>query len=218
MEGKNIFGIALSCSVLWHLLSVQAVNIVWPDKLISHNFTAINFLGEILEKSEYTQADLNKLNSLQKNVKTEEKLIPNAKPEEILFNTERRQLKKESLPLSELSQKSVPEIVFDITDNKQFLVLEKIDDKNKRSVLFKPELPEYPDWAKEWGHYFEVELKFLILPDGTVANVEKNTSSGYPELDEIGVRYIRKWKFVPLLIDQTQAEQWGTIKLVFKLQ
>ena len=94
-------------------------------------------------------------------------------------------------------------------------ISESIQGELKRSVLVKPALPVYPEWAKELGNYFEIELKFLIMPDGTVGTVDKLTSAGYTELYEIGIRYIRKWKFMPLPQGAKPLEQWGTIKLVF---
>jgi len=91
-----------------------------------------------------------------------------------------------------------------------------LDEITPRSIIFKPESPEYPAWAKSLGSEFEIELKFSILPDGTVGIIEKVISSGYPEIDEIGMRYIRKWKFMPLTKNALPQHQWGIIKLFFR--
>jgi TonB family C-terminal domain len=125
---------------------------------------------------------------------------------------------KKGLPFGELSEKASPDVSLSPVPSQKETVTEKMGEGLKRAILFKPELPVYPEWAKEIGNDFELELKFLILPDGTVGPIEKITSSGYPELDEIGIRYIRKWRFIPISGDAPQEKQWGIIKLVFTLQ
>ncbi len=79
-------------------------------------------------------------------------------------------------------------------------------------------MPLYPEWVKEIGNDFELQFRFLILPEGSVSTVEKIISSGYPELDEIGARYMRRWKFMPVPEESPQEVQWEVIKLIFKLQ
>jgi len=217
MQDKSIYTIALSCSLVWHLLGVQAVHIIWPQQLMPQKFAAINFWGTILENT-----DFNAAGGPSENLQPAE----NAKGKQIALNQDKTEvpdsgfdiMEKKPLPLTELSEKDAPKVLVDIPLKEQFLLAVKMEEEFKRSVFFKPDLPAYPEWAKKLGNYFEVQLKFLILPDGTVANVEKITSSGYPELDEIGVRYIRKWKFMSLPAQADQKEQWGVIKLVFKLR
>jgi TonB family protein len=207
---KNIFNIALSFSLIWHFLGVQAVNIVWPGSAVRPGFAAVNFWGAILETTDLANVrlaslDLKKSSSIPKEIKNKKQIQD--------FN-----LKKSALPLAELSQKQTPELTEKPVTPERFSVFESRQDDLGRSVIYKPELPKYPEWLRKLGSDFEVNLKFLILPDGTIANVEKVSSSGYPEVDEIGVRYIRKWKFMPVARDLPQENQWGLIKLVFKLK
>jgi TonB family protein len=202
MEKKNIFTIALSCSLVWHLVGTQAIDIVWPKKIKVRSFPQINFRGAYLQTGMVKQAE------------TRDEQADNSDAEEE-FNI----VEKEKLPLTELSEKKDMDIVFDDLKVKDKLsITESMQGEFKRTVLIKPELPAYPDWAKKLGNYFEMELKFLILPDGTVATVEKTRSAGYPELDEIGIRYIRQWKFMPLPESAEQVDQWAVIKLVFNLK
>lgn len=218
MLGKNIFNIALSCSLIWHLLGVQVVGILWPVDLVKPNFATINFWGPILESPSLNSGwlDVESAAESRKNRKLPSKAdkVTTELTQVVSFN----ELEKETLPLSELSEKATPEVFLDIPTQDKFLVKETIEGQLKRSVLIKPELPEYPKWAKELDTDFEIKLKFLILPDGTVGVVEKITSSGYPELDELGMRYIRRWKFLSLPAEAVQEEQWVIIKLFFKLQ
>ncbi|MBU1045414.1 MAG: TonB family protein [Candidatus Omnitrophica bacterium] len=212
MGEKKIFAFALSFSLVWHLIGGEAVHIVWPEKIAEHKFTAINFWGSLHDLSSLDTGDADNPKNIQ-----ERKLDPiaeQAMPKNMEFNV----LTKEALPVSELSQKKDPEINNDSVIKEEFHIGESLKGGLQRSILVKPALPVYPEWAKELGNYFEVELKFLILADGTVGAVEKVTSAGYPELDEIGIRYIRKWKFMPLPEGIKPQEQWGTIKLVFNLK
>jgi len=214
MLEKKVFTIALSCSLIWHLLGVQAVNIVWPVEFFPVKFAPINFLGAILEQTNLDNLDKDQL-FIDKNDDTSDTLL--SKPAQDL-QYDQTEIKKSSLSTADLSEKDIPDVLFELKSSEQFIVKEEIGVELERGILFKPGLPVYPDWARELGSDFEIQLKFLILPDGIVGNVENITSSGYPELDEIGVRYVRKWKFMPLSIEASQTEQWGIIKLVFKLQ
>ncbi len=217
MLEKNIFSLTLSCSIIGHFLWIQAVTIVWPPQLIRSKFAVINFWGPILESTSYAPARLAANGSLKERSEKEDLKFKQGDLKKI--NTHRlEKIEKVQLPLTELSQREPAPVEVNIPSPDKLLITEKITEKLQRSIIYKPELPTYSEWAKEFGNNFEIELKFLILPDGTVGNVEKITSSGYPELDEIGVRYIRKWKFMPLLEDALQEGQWGLIKLVFKLQ
>ncbi|MCP4650734.1 MAG: TonB family protein [PVC group bacterium] len=201
MQGKHIFNIALSCSLLWHIVGFQAINIIWPDCLIPPKFATVNFWGVLLDSQE-------------KDSVSEEIAVGIEEVNSVNINAG----EKVPLPLSELSQKAMPESAADIFTSNNFLITEQFREGFKRGIMQKPPLPSCPAWARELSSAFEIELKFLILPDGTVSNVEKNTSSGYPEVDEIGVRYIRRWKFIPITEDVLQKEEWGIIKLLFKLQ
>jgi len=215
MLEKNIFNIALSCSLIWHFFGVQAVDIVWPQRLIKPKFAAVSFWGPILENPSFSPDEVvaasdekePELKSLINQDKSEPADLDS-------FDT----LEKESLPLTKLSKKTTPDIKTDILDERKFLVTEKLDEQIQRTIIHKPGLPLYPAWAKELSTDFEIELKFLILPDGTIGNVEKISSCGYPELDEIGVRYVRNWKFMALSADRPQQGQWGVIKLIFRSQ
>ncbi|MFH1062724.1 MAG: energy transducer TonB [Candidatus Omnitrophota bacterium] len=212
MGEKNIFALALSFSLAWHLVGGEAVHIIWPEKLAERKFPEINFWGSLLEAHRFEPKDIN-FGSEIKNGQPVGETVKNNQTD-IEFNL----LKKEILPVSELSEKKDPVIEINTASLAEFSISESIKGELKRSVLVKPALPVYPEWAKELGNYFEIELKFLILPDGTVGSVDKVTSAGYPELDEIGIRYIRKWKFMPLPEGSKSLEQWGIIKLVFNLK
>ena len=187
---KDLFVIALACSLLWHIAGFQVVKVIWPKQLQKRQFSEVNFWGSILEGNTVSISD----DVESENFNSD--LEPVA-----LGSVETQELEKAPLPFSEIFDKSTPEIEPEVFDDIGFKIIENFDDEFKRGVMFKPDLPPCPEWAKELSGGFEIELRFLILPDGTVGGVENITSSGYIELDEIGVRYIRRWKFVPLSED-----------------
>ena len=198
MGERNIFAIALSFSLVWHLVGGKAVYIVWPQQIPARKFAEINFWGSLLDANNLAEGQIAVVSNKDKSA-------------DIEFNV----LEKETFPVSELFKKNDSVIINNSAISEELEISESIQGELKRSVLVKPALPVYPEWAKELGNYFEIELKFLIMPDGTVGTVDKLTSAGYTELYEIGIRYIRKWKFMPLPQGAKPLEQWGTIKLVF---
>ncbi|UCD70734.1 MAG: energy transducer TonB [Syntrophobacterales bacterium] len=82
----------------------------------------------------------------------------------------------------------------------------------KRKVLYKPETPEVK--IDKEG---EIELKFWVLPDGSVGSVFP-LLRGDAELERIAVNYIKQWRFNPLDEGGRMVEQWGTITVKFRLK
>lgn len=77
--------------------------------------------------------------------------------------------------------------------------------------------PPYPLWAKRLGVQSDVSLKFQILRNGQVGRVLLDRLSGYPELDLLAMRAVRRWSFEQLPADVGQ-DQWGSVTLKFRLQ
>ncbi|MBU0650618.1 energy transducer TonB [bacterium] len=85
----------------------------------------------------------------------------------------------------------------------------------KRKVL-RLYYPSYPVWAKKMGIEAEIKLKFQISKDGIVKNILFENMSGYPEIDVLGVRAVKNWKFEPDLDIYSQNE-WSTVTLKFNI-
>jgi TonB family protein len=83
---------------------------------------------------------------------------------------------------------------------------------SKRTILYKPEIPEVK--IEREG---EVELKFWVLPDGSVTSVFP-LLRGDAELERIAINYIKQWRFNPLDEGGSAIEQWGTITVKFRLK
>ncbi len=86
-----------------------------------------------------------------------------------------------------------------------------------RKVLSR-DVPPYPEWAREKGVEAAVTLQFTVTPEGDVKdNILVARTSGYPQLDELAMGSLRKWKFVPLPPDQYR-EEVGTITFNFSVR
>ncbi|MBI4227016.1 MAG: hypothetical protein HY600_01935, partial [Candidatus Omnitrophica bacterium] len=66
----------------------------------------------------------------------------------------------------------------------------------------------------------ELELKFLLAPDGAVHHVEMLRSTGDPRLDLVGARYLADWQFAPLDVKtpKTGPDPWGRVTLRLDLE
>ncbi|MGA2090422.1 MAG: energy transducer TonB [Endomicrobiales bacterium] len=88
----------------------------------------------------------------------------------------------------------------------------------KRKVLAAA-MPAYPQWARKKGVEANVSLKFFVSPAGSVLpNIFIMQTSGYGDLDQECMNYVRKWVFAPLTSAEPQSEQWGIITIRFKLE
>lgn len=86
-----------------------------------------------------------------------------------------------------------------------------------RKILSKY-LPQYPDWALKRGISGTVIIRLWVMPDGTIKETMTiEQSSGYPELDQLVIRALRRWLFAPLDKDVLQEVQWGVITFRFCL-
>ncbi len=82
----------------------------------------------------------------------------------------------------------------------------------KREILYKPEIPEV-----KIDREGEVELKFWVLPDGSVGSVFP-LLRGDAELERIAINYMKQWRFNPLDEGGSTVKQWGTITVKFRLK
>ena len=79
-------------------------------------------------------------------------------------------------------------------------------------------LPRYPASEQAQGHSGTVMASLSVSPDGTVMdNLEIESSSGYPVLDDAVLSTLRAWHFVPLAPTDKQETQTGQITVRFEL-
>lgn len=75
----------------------------------------------------------------------------------------------------------------------------------------------YPTYPKNIQVEVRIELKFWVLPDGTVSRVIP-IKRGEGTLENLAIAAMKKWLFEPLPKYAKQEIQWGVISLVFKLK
>ncbi|MBI4641449.1 MAG: energy transducer TonB [Candidatus Tectomicrobia bacterium] len=63
----------------------------------------------------------------------------------------------------------------------------------------------------------EIELKFWVLPDGTVGRVIP-LKKGDAQLEAEAIRYLKKWRFNPVAARSGDEESWGVIPFKFLLR
>jgi hypothetical protein len=82
----------------------------------------------------------------------------------------------------------------------------------ERRVIFQPPPP-----TATVDREIEIELRFWILPNGTVSRVVPLKKAD-PRLETLAINYLRHWRFNPLPTDVVADEQWGIIPFKFRIR
>jgi len=77
--------------------------------------------------------------------------------------------------------------------------------------------PHYPQADITAQHEGAVTLRFLVNPDGSVANSEVKKSSGYSSLDDAARDALAKCKFTPAA-KGAKKQAWIPVKYVWTLK
>jgi len=205
-KDRNL-NIAILISALWHFLFIFSVKPVFSTGHIAEHNTSIAFLGDILEKiiPEDERSFLPDHSYLKDKIK---ELEPNRsgfiskQPEkkEFLYSPDDRN----SLNLNMLHKKEITRVNFS-----DFFIKGSAKD---RVIIYKPNLDKSTVLPSDFNSDFSANIKFKISKDGFIEYAECITSSGFPEIDNAAVRYVRKWQFVPALED----DQEGMARINFK--
>ena len=79
-------------------------------------------------------------------------------------------------------------------------------------------VPRYPKWALERRVSGTVVVRIWVQPNGQVKGVPTvESSSGYPDLDQVVVDALHCWEFAPLGPGVKAEDQWGVITFKFTL-
>lgn len=231
MFSSRAFNIALLISFLWHMTCIAAVNIVvLPGKFKVRELTAVSFLGPILEKTALDIMMANKPIAVMTSYESELKggrEVRDVKAETLQpADTVKKEINKQAedkmnraLGLSFREVKDVPNIIKD--SKKAPAGPSAAGDSGisgpiaGRKVFYKPPKPTVPEWIAS-GTLFNLELKFFVSAQGEVKEVIPVVSSGNAEIDLLGIRYLKGWKFTPTAgADSGSAKDaWGRIKIV----
>jgi len=88
---------------------------------------------------------------------------------------------------------------------------------SQRAITRKP-VPRYPKWALDRRVSGTVIVRICVQPDGRVKGAPTvESSSGYPDLDQVVVDALRGWEFAALGPGVKSEDQWGVITFKFVL-
>lgn len=220
----RIFGVSLAISLIWHLLWICGVTVTLsPNNIELQKFSVIAFLGPILEETAFKRKmersrDLIATPTRGALISDEPKLDAGLLKDRILADVRGRLSQKELARRVQIetSDKEVlrePPLKFKVVSRH---IPFNIEGPVKDRVVSYPPSPALPGWAETNGIEPELKLRFWVSPEGVVREVEPEILSGYPEIDLLGIRYIRKWRFQSLRANCDQVSQWGVISIKIK--
>lgn len=219
---EKAFGIFIALSLLWHLLwTILITVVVLPVEFSLKGFPVVSFLGPILEDKFFNEImeekPLDILPFKDEAVKVTVDLPEIVNPDNITT-----EVQKEKIDVSYglNRHKEIPAYREVELDKKLYetQLIEVTGPARYREILYKPILPEYPEWAEEMGMDFDIDVRFSVSQEGEVKNVSILTSSGEPQVDLLGAAYLKRWRFVSLSKDASKKEEWGIIKIHFRLK
>ena len=205
--------------------------IVLPVGVMQKRLSDIYFLGSLLDKKSLKH-DLKDLDALSEGAKKGGVELPldnqpTLSDKRVDFRIKRDLFLENSSGFQGIDSIIGTEKIFPNMIKKEHVYSEpdntypEISGKAKdRLVLFKPPFPDYKSAVS--AHYkdnipisFNVRLRLVITEDGTVNAADALETSGYPDIDFIAIRYVKKWKFIPLKPDQAQEDQEGIVQIRF---
>jgi protein TonB len=83
-------------------------------------------------------------------------------------------------------------------------------------IKYSPE-PPYPLISRAREEEGSVLLKIMVAPDGTAGDVQVETSSGFPRLDDAAMKAVRGWKFSPAKRGSQTIAAWVSVPVTFVL-
>ena len=204
---NRALNIAIFISAVWHFLFIFSVKPVFSTGYIAGHNTSIAFLGDILETvmPENERPFMPDHSYLKNKINELEPVGPgfiSMQPEkkEFLYSPGDRNFLNLNIPHKKESTR---------VNFSDFFI--KGSAKN-RVIMYKPSLGKSTVLPSDFNSDFSANIKFKISKDGFVEYTECVTSSGFPEIDNAAIRYVRTWQFVPALDDN----QEGTARINFK--
>ena len=226
---KLTFPKALLVSFLWHIFCLFAIVIVVaPVTVRKGKFSKINFIGAILDEDtfSYYKAKSNFGRARKKDIFGK---LAGKEMTRVPFSEERLRHARLTPYLDKPYSNTITEIIKEEKDLPQdaSLLIEKLglahspsvkSEAANRQILFKPPTPVVNrafqvGKVPSKGEKFQIKLRFLVSPDGKVVFIEKVKSCGYPDIDLVAIRYMKKWQFAPLNPDKPKRNQEGIMLL-----
>jgi len=228
MFKDRVFSVSFLVSFLWHAFWIAAVSIITvPTGLKEADYTKVYFLGPILEETAFEMM----LDESKVHVETlyRKPVLPG-----YAFDVEIESPGGELLEglsaigdilISDFAPKNV--IREDKIASPHFFregpsFIEEVSASESpiegRPVTFRPDkIPAIPAWISEGRGSYKIELEFTVSPEGTVKRIKPVVSSGYPQIDMIGMDYLKKWRFTPKREEGKDLDQVGTVEIELKV-
>lgn len=106
-----------------------------------------------------------------------------------------------------------PPVMAPTAPPKDVVVLPKQDPKRPvRSIE-----DYYPATARRQGQEGTVIVAMYVQTDGRVTDAKVDTSSGFEDLDEGAVKYVKTWRLLPGTRNGTPEAMWHRFRVTFKL-
>jgi TonB family protein len=90
----------------------------------------------------------------------------------------------------------------------------------KHRKILRMKMPKYPAWAEEQGIEASTTIRVGVLADGSVdeTSVYVESTSGYPELDNLAIAAAKQFIFASLPPNKSQVVQYGSVRFAFQLK
>ena len=229
MFKNRVFNAAFIFSLTWHIVCMSAVDVViLPGRYKARNLTSVSFLGPILEETALQIMLVNKpvavTTDYQHALKythsiSEKRGSPfggyaedaaagkeSARAEDKISSALARPFQSAKKAPAAIRRARRPRPPVKASGSISGALAE-------REVIYKPGKPKLPSWIDASASYM-LELELSVSTQGEVNEVVPVVSSGNPEVDLLGIRYIKAWKFVPLAYGSADGQR-GRVRLIF---
>ncbi len=141
--------------------------------------------------------------------------VPGIPQPEAQLTIEHRPLAKApATRLPEMNTQDLPKVSGPVSKGANFSVAGPI---SQRKIVSKV-VPRYPQWALQQRISGTVVIRLWVQPGGKVkGSPTVESSSGYPDLDQVVVNALKAWEFAPLEPGVKVEDQWGVITFRFTL-
>ncbi|MFH1665476.1 MAG: TonB family protein [Candidatus Omnitrophota bacterium] len=200
------FQIALLVSLAAHILIMSVVTIVTPDDVKRMRpYTRIDFLGSILRKTAFEvmleNIDDGSVRDIGRRPGERERpdlLAADVRRSESIVSEfpEYQEKSMERAALGSLTgRKEVPG--FGMRFGSGAYALYSDDNAKGREILYRPAPPYVMKGLYGRREMFRMKVKVLVDRDGRVKNVEPLTTTGYPEVDIMALKFVKGWIYEP---------------------
>ena len=207
---NRTLNIAIIISASWHLICIFSIAPIFATANIKQTSSTVSFLGSILERVIATPEkifavdDFSMARPIEGAVGKAFKLNG---PETIDKVSTLRTEKEE--PVFSLGRRNDVIKRHYQKKGKLKIGLKRADtlisgEVENRTLLYKPELPKVLFFPSRFDSDYNVTVEFKVSRHGFVESPECILSSGSPSIDQMAMRYVRRWQFTPSDTDEAQ--------------